>query len=48
MLGGYAAIVSNQAGLNLWVAMFIVAPVVVGLVGAILGKAGVICRPLGG
>ena len=38
MLGGYAAIVSNQAGLNLWVAMFIVAPVVVGLVGAILER----------
>ncbi|MEQ1942636.1 branched-chain amino acid ABC transporter permease [Mesorhizobium sp. VNQ89] len=38
MLGGYAAIVSNQAGLNLWVSMFIVAPLVVGLVGAILER----------
>jgi branched-chain amino acid transport system permease protein len=38
MLGGYAAIVSNQAGLNLWVAMFVVAPLVVGLVGAVLER----------
>ena len=26
MLGGYAAIISNQAGLNLWISMLVVAP----------------------
>lgn len=38
MLGGYAALVSHQAGLNLWLAIFVVAPVVVGLIGAVLER----------
>lgn len=38
MLGGYAAIVSHQAGLNLWLSIFVVAPVVVGLIGAIVER----------
>jgi urea transport system permease protein len=38
MLGGYAALVSNRAGLNLWVAMFVVAPIVVGLIGFVLER----------
>lgn len=33
MLGGYAVIVSNHAGVNLWVAIFVIAPLVVGLIG---------------
>jgi urea transport system permease protein len=35
MLGGYAAVKSYQLGVNLWIGMFIVAPVFVGLVGFI-------------
>ena len=38
MLGGYAAIVSTQAGLNIWLAMLIVAPLTVGLVGLIIER----------
>lgn len=38
MLGGYAALLSHQAGLNLWLSIFVVAPVVVGLVGAVLER----------
>ncbi|GGC87111.1 branched-chain amino acid ABC transporter permease [Chelatococcus reniformis] len=38
MLGGYAAIVSHRAGVNLWIAMFVVAPLVVGAVGAVLER----------
>lgn len=38
MLGGYAALVSHQAGVNLWVAIFIIAPLCVGAVGAILER----------
>ena len=38
MLGGYAAIVSTQAGLNIWLAMLIVAPLTVGLVGLIVER----------
>ena len=38
MLGGYAALVSHQAGLNLWLSIFVVAPVVVGLVGAMIER----------
>ena len=30
MLGGYAAILAIQAGLNIWIAMLVVAPVAVG------------------
>jgi urea transport system permease protein len=36
MLGGYAAIISHQAGVNLWIAMFVVAPLVVGAIGIVL------------
>ena len=38
MLGGYSAIVSNRAGVNLWVAIFLVAPLVVGAIGALLER----------
>lgn len=38
MIGGYAALVSHRAGVNLWVAMFIVAPVIVGLIGVLLER----------
>ncbi|MFZ5782133.1 MAG: branched-chain amino acid ABC transporter permease [Pseudomonadota bacterium] len=33
MLGGYATVVASAQGVNLWVAMFVVAPLAVGLVG---------------
>ncbi|MFD0986221.1 branched-chain amino acid ABC transporter permease [Methyloligella solikamskensis] len=36
MLGGYATIISHHHGLNLWLAIFLVAPLVVGVVGAIV------------
>ncbi len=38
MLGAYATIVAHQAGLNLWLAMFLVAPVAVGLIGVVLER----------
>ena len=38
MLGGYAALVSNRAGLNLWLAIFVVAPVIVGLIGVVIER----------
>jgi urea transport system permease protein len=38
MLGAYATIVANKAGLNLWLAMFLVAPLVVGLIGVVLER----------
>jgi urea transport system permease protein len=38
MLGAYAVIVSIQLGINLWIAMFIIAPVAVGLVGVVLER----------
>lgn len=38
MLGAYATIVANKAGLNLWLAMFLVAPVAVGLIGVLLER----------
>ena len=38
MLGAYATIVANKAGLNLWLAMFLVAPLAVGLIGAVLER----------
>ena len=34
MLGGYAAILAFKLGVNLWLAMLVVAPLVVGLIGA--------------
>ncbi|MBP7063184.1 branched-chain amino acid ABC transporter permease [Ferrovibrio sp.] len=38
MLGGYAAIVSVKAGINIYIAMLIVAPLVVGLIGLIIER----------
>lgn len=38
MLGGYAAIVGVQAGLNIWIAILVVAPVVVGLIGIVVER----------
>ncbi len=38
MLGGYAAIISNRVGVNLWIAIFLIAPVVVGVVGILLER----------
>lgn len=38
MIGGYALIISVEAGVNIWVAMFVVAPLVVGLVGYALER----------
>ena len=35
MLGGYAAIVATNHGVNIWVAMLVVAPLVVGVIGVI-------------
>src|SRR5258708_7305786 len=35
MLGGYAAIVATNHGVNIWVAMLVVAPLVVGIIGVI-------------
>jgi branched-chain amino acid transport system permease protein len=35
MLGGYAAIVATNHGVNIWVAMLVVAPIVVGIIGVI-------------
>src|SRR5437899_9586761 len=36
MLGGYAAIVATSHGINIWIAMLVVAPVVVGLIGVVV------------
>lgn len=33
MLGGYAAILSTNAGINLWISIFLIAPLVVGIIG---------------
>ena len=38
MLGAYATIVANGAGVNIWIAMLIVAPVVVGIVGILIER----------
>lgn len=38
MLGGFAAIYADKAGINVWVAILIVAPVAVGLFGMILER----------
>ncbi len=38
MLGGYAAIEANRMGLSIWVAMLIVAPIVVGAIGIIVER----------
>ena len=46
MLGGYAVVLPVQAGVNLWVAMLIIAPITVGLFGVIIER--LIIRPLYG
>ena len=38
MLGGYAAIQANRLGLSIWIAMLIVAPIVVGAIGIIVER----------
>jgi branched-subunit amino acid ABC-type transport system permease component len=39
MLGGYATIVATGQGVNIWIAMLVVAPVVVGIIGVIVERA---------
>jgi branched-subunit amino acid ABC-type transport system permease component len=39
MLGGYAAIEATQFGINIWISMLVVAPIVVGLIGMIVERA---------
>ena len=39
MLGGYTVVVSTNHGVNLWVAMLILAPLVVGVIGVIVERA---------
>jgi branched-chain amino acid transport system permease protein len=46
MLGGYAVILPVQAGVNLWIAMLVIAPVTVGLFGIVVER--LIIRPLYG
>jgi len=36
MLGGYAAIVATSQGISIWIAMLVVAPIVVGIIGVIV------------
>lgn len=38
MLGAYATIAAHKSGVNLWVAMFLIAPVAVGIVGVVLER----------
>lgn len=38
MLGGYSAIEATDAGVNIWISMLIVAPIVVGLIGVIVER----------
>lgn len=38
MLGGYSAIVATNAGVNIWVAMLVVAPLCVGLIGIVVER----------
>jgi branched-subunit amino acid ABC-type transport system permease component len=46
MLGGYAVILPVQAGVNLWIAMLVIAPLTVGLFGIVVER--LIIRPLYG
>src|SRR3979411_1474176 len=39
MPGGYAAIVATSHGINIWLSMLVVAPIVVGLIGLIVERA---------
>ena len=38
MLGGYATITATKAGINIWVSILVVAPLVVGLIGVIIER----------
>jgi len=38
MLGGYAAIEANRFGLNIWIAILVVAPIVVGAIGVVVER----------
>jgi branched-subunit amino acid ABC-type transport system permease component len=38
MLGGYAAIMANKAGINIWIATLVVAPLVVGAIGIVIER----------
>jgi branched-chain amino acid transport system permease protein len=38
MLGGYAAIVAVNHGVNIWIAMLVAAPLVVGLIGVLVER----------
>ncbi len=38
MLGGYTVVVSTNAGVNIWLAMLVLAPLVVGIVGVIVER----------
>ena len=38
MLGGYTVVVATNAGVNIWVSMLILAPVVVGIIGVIVER----------
>src|ERR1700744_5732244 len=38
MLGAYSTLGAMQIGINLWVAIFIVSPIVVGLIGVVLER----------
>jgi branched-subunit amino acid ABC-type transport system permease component len=46
MLGGYAFVLPVQAGVNRWIAMLVIAPIAVGLVGVVIER--LIIRPLYG
>ena len=39
MLGGYAAIVATSHGINIWVSMLVIAPIVVGIIGVVVERA---------
>jgi len=38
MLGGYTVVISTNAGVNIWLAMLILAPLVVGIIGVIVER----------
>lgn len=46
MLGGYATIIATNSGVNLWISMLVISPLVVGIIGAIVER--IIIRPLYG
>ena len=39
MLGAYAAIVATSHGINIWISMLVIAPIVVGVIGVIVERA---------